>query len=64
MNRNLTLVLFAVVVLVLVVALARILRPAPQPEDTRDTEAIVSRLIAQDPLIAPTPARRGATIPR
>ena len=57
MNRNLKLVVFGVVVFVAVIALTRMLRPAPPAEDAGEADAIVSRLIANDPLIAPVSAR-------
>ncbi|NOT26982.1 MAG: hypothetical protein HOP16_12860 [Acidobacteria bacterium] len=64
MNRNLKLVLFAVVVFAVVLTLTRMLRPAPAPEDTGETEAIVSKLIANDPLIAPASAGPGSATAR
>ena len=61
MNRILKLILFGVVVFAVVITLIRMLRFVSVPEDTGETEAIVSRLIANDPLIAPAAADRGTT---
>ena len=64
MNRNLKLILFGVVVFVVVLTLTRMLRPAVAPENSGETEAIVSKLIANDPLIAPASARSGSSAVR
>jgi hypothetical protein len=64
MNRNLKLILFGVAVFVVVIALTRMLRPTPTPGDSGEAEAIVSKLIANDPLISPVSARQAPSAAR
>ena len=64
MNRNLKLILFGVAVFLVVITLTRMLRPATTPGDSGEAEAIVSRLIANDPLISPVSARQGPSAAR
>lgn len=57
MNHTLKLALYGVAAVLLLIVGARLLAPVAGPAGTGETEAIVSKLIANDPLIAPVATR-------
>ena len=63
MKQSLKIGLYALAVLLVLAAIVRMLGSPTTSSDDRETEALVSRLIANDPLIGPVSARQNATSP-
>ena len=58
MKQRLKIVLYALAVLLVLAAIVRMLGSPTTSSEDGETEALVSRLIANDPLIAPVSARQ------